>query len=136
VQPEQAREFLRHHHRAVMATFRADGRPQLSPVLATIDDAGRVVVSTREPSMKVRNLRRDPRISLCLLGDGFFGDWAQVEGLAEIVCLPDAMEPLVDYYRSISGEHPDWDDYRAAMTREQRVVVRFAITRAGPTVAG
>jgi PPOX class probable F420-dependent enzyme len=136
VQPEQAREFLRHHHRAVMATFRADGRPQLSPVLATIDGSGRVVVSTREPSMKVRNLRRDPRISLCLLNDGFFGDWTQVEGQAEIVGLPDAMDPLVDYYRSISGEHPDWDDYRAAMTRERRVVVRFEITRAGPTVAG
>ena len=103
---------------------------------SAIDDAGRVVVSTREPSMKVRNLRRDQRVSLCLLNPGFFGDWAQVEGLAEIVSLPDAMEPLVDYYRSISGEHPDWDDYRAAMTRERRVVVRFEITRAGPTVAG
>ncbi|HSF26005.1 MAG TPA: PPOX class F420-dependent oxidoreductase [Actinomycetes bacterium] len=133
---EQAQELLRHHHRAVMATFRADGRPQLSPVLATLDAAGRVVVSTREPSMKVRNLRRDPRISLCLLNPGFFGDWAQVEGVAEIVGQPDAMEPLIDYYRSISGEHPDWGDYRAAMVREQRVVVRFEITRAGPTVAG
>ena len=136
MKPEEAREFLRRHHRAVMATFRADGRPQLSPVLATVDAADRVVVSTREPSMKVRNLRRDQRVSLCLLNPGFFGDWAQVEGLAEIVSLPDAMEPLVDYYRSISGEHPDWDDYRAAMTRERRVVVRFEITRAGPTVAG
>ncbi len=136
MEPEQAQEFLRHHHRTVMATFRAAGRPQPSPALAPVDAAGRVVVSTREPSMKVRNLRRDPRISLCLLGEGFFGDWAPVEGLAEVVGLPGAMEPLVDYYRSISGEHPDWDDYRAAMTREQRGVVRFEVTRAGPTVAG
>jgi PPOX class probable F420-dependent enzyme len=134
--PADAQEFLRQHHRAVLATFRADGRPQLSPVTAVVDADGRVVVSTREPSMKVRNLRRDPRVSLCVFTDRFFGDWVQVEGTAEIVELPAAMDLLVDYYRRASGEHPDWDDYRAAMRRDQRVVVRFAIERAGPTVAG
>lgn len=132
--PDEAREFLRAHHRAVMATVRADGRPQLSPVLAVVDDAGRVVVSTRSRSVKVRNLRRDPHVALCLLEDGFYGTWAQVEGTVEIVELPEAMDLLVDYYRRASGEHPDWDDYRAAMRAEGRVVVRFEIERAGPAV--
>jgi PPOX class probable F420-dependent enzyme len=127
---------VRAHHLAVLATFRRDGRPQLSPVTAGVDDEGRVEISTRETSMKVKNLRRDPRLSLCLLNRGFFGEWGQVEGTAEIVERPAALALLVDYYRRISGEHPDWDDYRAAMEREQRVLVRFEIERAGPTVAG
>ncbi len=127
---------MRAHHLAVLATFRRDGRPQLSPVTAGVDDEGRVEISTRETSMKVKNLRRDPRLSLCLLNRGFFGEWGQVEGTAEIVERPAALALLVDYYRRISGEHPDWDDYRAAMEREQRVLVRFEIERAGPTVAG
>lgn len=134
--PAQAQDFLRSNHRAVMATFRADGRPQLSPVGAVVDAEGRVVVSTRETAMKTRNLRRDPRVALCVLPDSFYGEWAQVEGSAEIVSLPEAMELLVDYYRAAAGEHPDWEDYRAAMVREQRCVVRFAIERAGPTVSG
>ncbi|MDQ1586826.1 MAG: hypothetical protein QOH80_2191 [Actinomycetota bacterium] len=134
--PDEARAFLLDNHRAVMATFRSDGRPQLSPVTTAVDDQGRVMISTRQTAMKTKNLRRDPRISLCLLNDGFFGDWAQVEGSAEIVELPEAMDLLVDYYRRVSGEHPDWDDYRAAMERDKRVVVRFTIERAGPTVAG
>lgn len=133
---QQAREFLRGNPRAVLATFRRDGRPQLSPVVATVDDAGRVMVSTRATAVKVRNLRRDPRVSLCVFPEQFFGPWVQVEGDAEIVALPEAMDLLLDYYRRISGEHPDWADYRAAMEREQRVVVRFDITRAGPTVSG
>jgi PPOX class probable F420-dependent enzyme len=136
VDAEIARDFLRENHRAVLATFRADGRPQLSPVTCAVDDAGRVVVSTRETAMKVRNLRRDPRVSLCVFGDAFFGGWVQVEGSAEVVTLPEAMEPLVAYYRSVSGEHPDWDDYRAAMERDRRVVVRFDISRAGPDTSG
>lgn len=134
--PDEARAFLRTHHRAVLATFRTDGRPQMSPVLAVVDDDGRVVVSTRETAVKVRNLRRDPRVALCVLTDRFFGSWAQVEGEAEVVSLPDAMDLLVDYYRRAVGEHDDWDDYRAAMEREQRVVVRFDVARAGPTVSG
>jgi PPOX class probable F420-dependent enzyme len=131
-----AREFLRAHHRAVLATSRADGRPQLSPVAATVDDEGRVLISTREAAIKTRNLRRDPRASLCVLNDGFFGEWIQVEGTAEIISLPDAMEILVSYYRGVGGEHPDWDEYRAAMEREHRVIVRITMTRAGPDVSG
>ena len=119
-----------------MATTRSDGRPQLSPVNAVVDDEGRVVISTRETAVKTKNLRRDPHISLCVITDKFYGGWAQVEGQAEIIPLPEAMDLLVDYYRRAAGEHPDWEDYRAAMERDKRVVVRFAIERAGPNVEG
>jgi PPOX class probable F420-dependent enzyme len=133
---EQARAFIRSNPRAVMVARRANGDPQLSPVLAAVDAEGRIVVSTREPSMKVKNLRRDPRVSLCVLNESFFGAWIQVDGIAEIVSLPEAMDLLVDYYRSLSGEHPDWDEYRAAMESERRVVVRIGIERAGPDRSG
>lgn len=132
----QAQEFVRANHRAVMATYRADGEIALSPVLAVTDDQGRVLVSTRDTAMKVRHLRHDPRVALCVFTDAFFGEWTQVEGDAEIVSLPDAMELLIDYYRRVAGEHPDWDDYRAAMEQEKRVIVRLTITRAGPTRSG
>ena len=131
-----AQEFLRTNHHAVMATFRQDGRPALSPVTVGIDPEGRVEVSTRETAMKVRHLRRDPRVAITAFTDRFYGDFVQVEGKAEIIELPGAMELLVAYYRRISGEHPDWDDYRAAMIRDERVIVRFAIERAGPKVSG
>jgi PPOX class probable F420-dependent enzyme len=133
---DEAREVIREQHRAVLATIRTDGTPQMSPVLVALDDEGRVLVSTRETALKVRNLRRDPRLWLCVLPDGFFGRWVQVEGRAEIVSLPDAMDGLVDYYRRVSGEHDDWDDYRAAMRRERRVLLRVELTRAGPDRAG
>lgn len=132
----QAADFLRTHHRAVLATSRADGRPQLSPVLCVVDDDGRVLISTRETAVKTRNLRGNPHASLCGFTDGFFGEWVQVEGDAEVISLPAAMELLVDYYRRVAGEHSDWTDYRAAMTRDQRVIVRITVTRAGPNVSG
>jgi len=131
-----AREFLHAHHRAVLATFRSDGRPQLSPVLCAVDERGRALISTREAAIKTRNLRRDARASLCVMNDGFFGEWVQVDGEAEIVPLPDAMDLLIDYYRRIAGEHSDWDDYRTAMERERRVILRISLTRAGPDVSG
>lgn len=132
----RARQFLTDNHRAVLATFRSDARPQLSPVTVAVDDGGRVIISTREPSVKVRNLRRDPRVSLVGMNDGFYGDWVQVEGSAEIVDGPDVVDLLVDYYRRVAGEHPDWDEYRQAMIDDKRVLIRFAIERAGPTVGG
>ncbi len=134
--PDEARDVVREQHRAVLATLRGDGTPQMSPVLVAVDDEGRVLVSTRETALKVRNLRRDPRSWLCVLPDGFFGRWVQIEGRTEIVSLPAAMNGLVDYYRRVSGEHDDWDDYRAAMEREQRVLLRIELTRAGPDRAG
>jgi PPOX class probable F420-dependent enzyme len=133
---ERARDFVRANHRAVMLTYHPNGDPQLSPVTAGIDDAGRVTVSTRETAVKTRNLLRDPRVAFCVVTDRFFGDWVWIEGEAEILHLPDAMEPLVDYYRRISGEHPDWEDYRTAMMRDRRVLVRTTMTRAGPDFHG
>ncbi|MHB1596513.1 MAG: PPOX class F420-dependent oxidoreductase [Streptosporangiaceae bacterium] len=133
---DSAREFMRIHHRAVLATTRSDGRPQLSPVTVGVDGAGRVLVSTRETAVKTRNLARDPRASLCVMTDRFFGEWIQAEGTAEIVHLPEAMDLLVDYYRRVSGEHPDWDDYRSAMVRDLRVIVAITLHRAGPDHSG
>jgi PPOX class probable F420-dependent enzyme len=136
MEPDEARAFIQTNHHAVLATNRRDGRPQLSPVACAVDDAGAVVISSRETAIKVTNLRRDPRASLCVLSDGFFGAWIQVDGLTEVLSLPEAMEGLVDYYRRVSGEHPDWDEYRSAMERERRVLVRIAIERAGPDRSG
>ena len=119
-----------------MLTYRSDRSPQMSPVACNVDADGRIVVSTRETAMKTAHLRRDPHVALCVLSDGFFGEWVQVEGTAEIVHLPEAMEGLVDYYRRVAGEHPDWDDYRAAMERERRVLVRVTVTRSGPNRSG
>ena len=130
---DQARQFLTERHQAVLATFRADGRPQLSPVAVGMDAEGRAAVSTRETAYKVRNVRRDPRVSLCVIGEPFWSSqWVQVDGTATVVSLPEAMEPLVELYRSVAGEHPDWDDFRQAMEREQRVIVRIDLERAGP----
>src|ERR671919_2752850 len=133
---DAALTFLRQNHRGVLATTRADGTPQLSPVTAGVDDAGHVEISSRETAYKVRHLRALPYAALCSFSDRFFGDWMQVEGPVEIVPLPEAMEPLVEYYRHISGEHPDWADYRAAMERDRRVLLRMTVERAGPTVHG
>jgi PPOX class probable F420-dependent enzyme len=136
MQLERAREFMRANHRAVLATRRSDGLPQLSPVTIGVDGDGRAIISTRETAIKTKNLERDPHASLCVMNDGFFGDWVQAEGTAEIIRLPEAMDLLVDYYRGISGEHPDWDDYRQAMRRDRRVIVAITLARAGPDRSG
>jgi PPOX class probable F420-dependent enzyme len=132
----RAAAFLRTNHRAVLATRRRGGEPQLSPVVVAVDDDGRVLISTRESAVKVRNLRRDPRAWVCVMTDAFYGDWVQLAGAVEIVSMPDAMELLVEYYRLAAGEHPDWDDYRAAMLRERRCVIVLTPDAAGPEVAG
>jgi PPOX class probable F420-dependent enzyme len=113
----EALAFARKNSHAVLATMKRDGTPQLSPVLVGASQ-DRLVVSTRESAMKTLNVRRDSRAWLCALNDRFFGDWAQLSADVEVVSLPEATEPLVEYYRSISGEHPDWDDYRAAMIKQ------------------
>src|SRR5262249_55496008 len=133
---DEARAFVSNNHRGVLVTRRSDGSPQTSPVLATVDPTGRVVISSRETAYKVRTRRRDPRASYTALTEAFFGQWVQLDGTAEIVPLPAAMEPLVEYYRSIAGEHPDWDEYRAVMERERRVIIAISPERAGPTVSG
>jgi PPOX class probable F420-dependent enzyme len=134
---DRARDFVRHHHRAVLATRGGNGGSiQQSPVLVGVDAAGRLTVSSRETAFKTANLRSDPWAQLCVIPDSFFGEWVYVEGRAEVVPLPEAMEGLVDYYRGISGEHGDWDDYRAAMERDRRVLIRITPVRAGPDRKG
>ena len=129
-------EFLRPRHRAVLLTRRASGAPQLSPVTCGVDAEGRVVVSTYPQRAKVANARRDPDVSLCVLSDDWDGPWVQVDGRAEVLDLPEALEPLVDYYRAISGEHPDWDEYRAAMARQGKSLLRVTLTGWGPIATG
>jgi PPOX class probable F420-dependent enzyme len=133
---DDARAYLRTNRRSILITRKHDGSPQPSPVVHGVDDDGKVVISSREPAYKVRNLRRDPRVTLCAFPDDFFGQWIVVDGTATVISLPEAMDPLVDYYRQVAGEHKDWDDYRAAMARERRVVISVRIDRAGPDVRG
>jgi PPOX class probable F420-dependent enzyme len=128
--------FLRGRTHAVLLTSRSGGGPQLSPVTYGVDAEGRVVVSTYPDRAKAVNLRRNPATSLCVLGEGFDDAWVQVDGTAEVIDLPDSVEPLVDYYRSISGEHPDWDEYREAMVRQGKSLVRVTITGWGPVATG
>jgi PPOX class probable F420-dependent enzyme len=133
--PSEAIAFIEHNHRAVLATTRTDGNPQLSLVAAAAD-GGTVVVSTRETAIKVKNIRRHPRASLIVFTEQFYGESVQVEGPVEVISLPGAMDGLMAYYRQVSGEHPDWDDYRQAMEREQRVLLRMSVERAGPNRSG
>ncbi|WP_433868631.1 PPOX class F420-dependent oxidoreductase [Saccharopolyspora sp. CA-218241] len=129
-------EFLRPRHRGVLVTGRADGRPQMSPVSCGVDAAGRIVVATYPQRAKVRNLRRDPAVSMCVLSDDWNGPYVQVGGTAEVLDLPEALDPLVEYFRSISGEHPDWDEYRAAMQRQGKSLVRITVEDWGPIATG
>ena len=133
---DEAIEYVRRNHHAVLATLKQDGSPQLSPVTAGVDGDGHVIISTRQTAYKVRHVRRNPRVWLCVFPDGFYGRWVQLEGTADIVELPEAMDGLIGYYRDISGEHPDWDEYRAAMERDQRLLLRVSIAKAGPNVSG
>jgi PPOX class probable F420-dependent enzyme len=133
---EELDRFLRERHRALLVTTRHDGRPQISPVACGLDPQGRVVVSTYPERAKARNARRDPRVSLCVLSEDWHGPYVQVDGSAEVLDLPEALEPLVDYFRSISGEHPDWEEYREAMARQGKCLVRVTIDRWGPIATG
>jgi PPOX class probable F420-dependent enzyme len=133
---DEARKFIKENPRSVFATRRRDGRPQMSPIVAALDDDGRVMISSRETAIKTKNVRRDPAVSVCFLTNQFFGGHVQVDGTAEVVSLPEAMDLLVDYYRRLSGEHPDWDEYRAAMETDRRVLIRVTIERAGPDISG
>ncbi|GIH62384.1 PPOX class F420-dependent oxidoreductase [Microbispora siamensis] len=136
VSREQLLEFVRDRHRAILITTRRDGGPQASPVTCGVDAEGRIVVSTYPERAKTRNARRDPRASVVVLSDDFDGPWVQVDGTAEVLDLPEALEPLVEYYRSISGEHPDWEEYRAAMVRQGKSLVRITPTSWGPVATG
>ncbi len=129
-------EFLRPRHHVVLTTTRRDGSPQSSPITAGVDAEGRLTVASYPERAKVRNLRRDPSCSALVLSDEWNGPWVQVWGRGEVVDLPEAVEPLVEYFRSISGEHPDWDEYREAMRSQGKCLIRLQIERWGPLATG
>ena len=133
---DQLLEFLRPRHHAILLTTRRDGRPQSSPNTCGVDAEDRIVISTYPERAKVHNIRRDRRVSVCVLSDQWNGPWVQVDGTAEVIDLPDALEPLVEYFRSISGEHPDWDEYRTAMRDQGKSLIRITIDAWGPIATG
>ncbi|MDQ1700768.1 MAG: hypothetical protein QOF57_20 [Frankiaceae bacterium] len=136
VSREELLDFVRPRHRALVMTTRRDGRPQASPVACGVDEEGRIVVSTYPDRAKARNARRDPRVSVCVLSDEWDGPYVQVDGTAEVLDMPEALEPLVGYFRCIAGEHPDWDEYRAAMVKQGKSLIRVTIDRWGPIATG
>ena len=129
-------DFVRPRHQMVLMTTRADGRPQASPVTGGVDPRGRIVISTYPGRAKAVNARRDPRVGVLVLSDDFGGAWVQLDGDCEVIDLPDAVEPLVEYYRCISGEHPVWDEYRRAMVEQGKSLLRVTPTRWGPVATG
>ncbi|GAA2524010.1 PPOX class F420-dependent oxidoreductase [Winogradskya humida] len=129
-------EFIRPRHHAILMTTRKDGRPQSSPNTCGVDTEGRVVISTYPERAKVANIRRDPRVTVCILSDDFGGEWVQLDGVAEVLELPEALEPLVEYFRVIAGEHSDWDEYRQAMREQGKALIRITIESWGPIARG
>ncbi|MFF3689435.1 PPOX class F420-dependent oxidoreductase [Streptomyces sp. NPDC002187] len=136
VDHEQLLEFVRPRHRAILLTRRADGGPQGSPLTCGVDDSGRIVVSTYPERAKTRNAKRDERVSVIVLSDEWDGPWVQIDGTAEVIDSPDSVEPLVEYFRSIAGEHPDWAEYRQAMVKQGKSIVRITPQRWGPVATG
>ncbi|WP_314172811.1 PPOX class F420-dependent oxidoreductase [Streptomyces winkii] len=129
-------DFVRPRHRAVLITRRSDGAPQASPLTCGVDDSGRIVVSTYPERAKTRNARRDPRVSVLVFSDEWNGPWVQIDGDAEVIDVPDSVEPLVEYFRNISGEHPDWDEYRSAMLKQGKSLIRVTPRHWGPIATG
>jgi len=136
VNADELLDFIKIRHHAIVMTTRADGRPQASPVTCGVDEEGRIVIATYPERAKIVNARRDPRVSVLFLSDDFGGEWVQVDGAAEVLDVPEAVEALVDYYRSIAGEHPNWDEYREAMVEQGKSLLRVTPERWGPIASG
>lgn len=129
-------DFVRPRHHLLLLTYRRNGKPQISPVTGGVDDDGRIVIATYPGRAKTLNAQRDPDVSVCVVSDEWNGPWVQIDGTAEILQMPDAEDGLVDYFRSISGEHPDWDEYRAAMRVQGKSLIRITPTSWGPVATG
>jgi PPOX class probable F420-dependent enzyme len=136
VERSELLEFVAPRHRLLLATTRRDGRPQISPVSGGVDPSGRIVISTYPDRVKTRNAQHDPRVSVLVLSDDWNGPWVQVDGDAEVLHMPEAADGLVEYFRCISGEHPDWDEYREAMRIQDKSLIRITPTRWGPIATG
>ncbi|MGH7831371.1 MAG: TIGR03618 family F420-dependent PPOX class oxidoreductase [Candidatus Binatia bacterium] len=125
------------NHRGVLAARKRDGWPQMTLVSPAIDSEGRVIITSRETTYKVRNIRREARVSLLVFGEEFHGSkYVQIHGTAEIIPQPEAMDLLIDWHRQLRGEHPNWDEYRERMRRERRVILRIEIEKVGPNRRG
>lgn len=129
-------DFVRPRHRAILVTARADGGPQGSPLTCGVDGDGRIVVSTYPERAKTRNAKRNAKVSVIVLSDEWNGPWVQIDGTAEVIDSPESVEPLVEYFRNISGEHPDWDEYREAMVKQGKSIIRITPERWGPVATG
>jgi PPOX class probable F420-dependent enzyme len=129
-------DFVRPRHHLVLITSRADGRPQVSPVTGGVDDSGRIVISSYRERAKTANARRRPEVSVLVLSDDFGQAWVQVDGECEVLDAPESVEPLVEYFRTIAGEHPDWAEYRQAMVDQDKSILRITPTRWGPIATG
>ncbi|WP_419928481.1 PPOX class F420-dependent oxidoreductase [Candidatus Poriferisocius sp.] len=129
-------EFVRPRHRGVLLTTRRDGRPQSSLVTLGLDTSGRVVVSSYPERAKSINAKRSPAASMVVMSDEFGGEWIQLDGTAEVLDMPEALDGLVEYFRVISGEHPDWDEYREAMAHQGKCLIRLTIDQWGPISKG
>lgn len=129
-------DFVRTRHHLILVTTRANGSPQVSPVTGGVDGEGRIVISTYPGRAKTKNAESRPEVSVCVLSDDFDGAWVQVDGTAEVLHQPESTDGLVEYFRSISGEHPDWDEYRAAMATQDKSLIRVTPTRWGPIATG
>ncbi len=136
VELDELLDFVRPRHQLILITRRQDGGPQASPVTGGVDDHGRIVISTYPERAKAANARRDPQVSVLVLSDEFNDAWVQVDGTCEVIDPPDSVEPLVDYYRCIAGEHPDWDEYRQAMRDQGKSLLRVTPTSWGPVATG
>ncbi|WP_327682570.1 PPOX class F420-dependent oxidoreductase [Streptomyces sp. NBC_00467] len=136
VELDELLEFVRPRHRAILLTARTDGSPQGSPLTCGVDDSGRIVMSTYPERAKTRNAKRNPRVSVIVLSDDWDGPWVQIDGDAEVIDAPDSVEPLVEYFRNISGEHPDWAEYREAMRKQGKSIIRVTPGRWGPIAKG
>jgi PPOX class probable F420-dependent enzyme len=136
VDREQLLDFVRPRHHGVLLTSRRDGWPQSSLVTMGVGDDGTILVSTYPERAKVHNLRRDPRASMVAMSDTFNGEWVQVDGTAVVIDTPDSVDGLVEYFRVISGEHPDWDEYREAMVHQGKSLIRLTIERWSPIAKG
>ena len=136
VEKAELEEFLRPRHKMLLLTTRDSGAPQISPVSGGVDDQGRIVIATSPGRAKTTNAKKRPQVSVCVISDEWNGPWVQVDGTAEVLDMPDAEDGLVDYFRSISGEHPDWDEYRAAMRLQNKSLIRVTPTSWGPIATG
>ncbi len=132
-----AQKFLRDNHHGVLVTRKKDSSLQMTLVSPVIDDEGKVIITSRESTYKVKNIKRNPQISLLVYGDQFNGsNYIQIDGRAEIIPLPQAMDIVLDWHRQIRGVPANWDEIREKTKTERRIAMRVTIERVGPQNKG